>query len=298
VLQLPESNGLFIVKADQGDLFCGVYWDSIIYKISTNNISPIKISGKGQGPGEVIKPTEMFLFEKDSKLLVIENLGRWQAFDTRSGKFIKLISKYLPAMKWEKFDEYHLVGVLNNTEKMFQLVDLEGVTVKKWGKKYQINQEELWSRTFATAVGTDKTIYFQEGTNPEVWVYLDGEEEHTVWDLAIPKYYIEPPNEPFNLRKMGTNFKKIEKFRSSFTQLKDFQFFGNHYLVVIWDIKDPYECSLDIYDTRNRSLVVKDFIMPGPKLTIHGNNFLFLEQRDDMKNESGEKIILHSFEFK
>jgi hypothetical protein len=175
-------------------------------------------------------------------------------------------------------------------------VGANGEVQKSWGPLPDNDPDVFWTRRYATALGPKDTVLYQEGTWPEIWLYQKGSHEHEVWPLHLPKHYREPPDKPYELRKLGFNRERMNQRRSSYTQVGEFFMLAQRYVAVLWAIHEPYESSLDIYDFNTRERVVADFQVPGTYIRAQADKLYLLEERDHEEEEAPLELVMHVYQ--
>ncbi len=290
-LETPTHGFDSIITDPEGNFYAALYLDSRIYKFGQNGKFLQEIAPPGKGPGEVIKPMAIFLMENNRKLIVIEGSGKWHAFEAETGKFLEYPSTYLPARRWAKWDDNHILGFFTTSDHFFMKVKTTGKVVKKWAEEPSIEPGILRTRLFAVAVTPDKRVLYQEGMFPEVLVYTEGSNNHVGRKLKPPAYYREPPK-PYNFKKEGYNRIKMRGYLSSFTQLARLAILDEKYLVVLWIIHEPYDSCLAVYDLAFWKPVVQDFISPGRVFHTSKDLIYVVEEID---TETDVKVLIHKY---
>jgi len=287
----------FVFRKD-GSFYCADYWDSQVVLFDADGRLLKVIAEQGDGPGEVRKPQWLFLVENESKLLVIESRSRWSTFHTANDEFDRVVAKYQPANKWEQKDDHSLVGIFTNTSHFFVEVGINGKIRNSWGDVPPDDPDFIWTRRYATALGPMGTVLYQEGTWPEIQIYQKGRPDPTVWQLQLPQHYREPPDKPYPLRRLGFDRDKLNERIQSYSQVAEFFVLGGRYVAVLWNIHEPYEYSLDIYDVHSRARLIGNFVVPGTYVSAGSNRMYFLEERESVSAHGTDKLILHVFELK
>ncbi len=294
-LESPTFGATEIITDPEGNFYTVHFSDSKVHKFDRTGRLLQQIASPGKGPGEVIKPMTLFLMENNRKLIVIEGGGKWHAFDANTGKFIGYPNTYLPANRWAKWDDNHILGFFPAGDHFFVKIQSTGELVEKWAEKPRIVPGIIQTRIFATTVTPDKRIFYQEGIFPEVLIYTEGSNNHVVQKLKLPAHYREPPTKPFNFKRSGYNRKKLKQYTASFTQVGRFKILAENYLVVLWKIHEPYKYCFAIYDMVSWKPVVENFISPG--ITFHtSKDLIYVVEK--MDTETDARLILHTYRFR
>jgi len=143
-------------------------------------------------------------------------------------------------------------------------------------------------------LSADKTIYFAEGTYPEVWLCKPGEEHHETWHLKPPAGYIPPPQKALD-PKYRVDMVKVTDFYESFTYIVNVSIIHDYFLLVSWKVNNHPIYSLDMYDIRGRQPVFLGQEVPGQLTDVKDSQIFILEHLEPEELYKAEKYILHSF---
>ncbi len=291
-LETPSFEVADFITDPKGNFYTVHNSDSRVYKFNSNGRLLQEIASPGKGPGEVIQPKKIFLMEQNRKLIVVTSRGKWHAFEAATGKFLGHPFKYLPGLGWTKWDDQHILGFFPASDHFFVKVKATGEVVKSWGEKPKLIKGIFWTRYFANTITSDKRVLYQEGTFPEVLVYKRESDDHLVKKLKPPKHYLEPPSEPYNFNRYGFNRKKWRAYHRSYTQLHRLAILAENYLVVLWNIHEPYKHCFAVYDMKTWKPVVQDFISPGYVIHTSKDLLYVVEERD---TEIDDKVLVHTY---
>ncbi|PIE90766.1 MAG: hypothetical protein CR997_03840 [Acidobacteria bacterium] len=289
-----------LVVNNDGDCYLIGYWHSKVTKVSAEGKFLYQIQGRfGQGPGEFGKPTNALIMNHGQTLLIIDSHGKMVLFNEKTGEFIKTVSKRDPANLFLKYDETHflLMFNINPSDHLFKILNLDGEMVHSWfpQKIYDdLYKKDVWTRRYAACLGPDKELYFQEGSYPEILLFEKDKDFFKTIKLKWPKYYREPPEKAFN-PKHRFNKKKIQEYFNSYTQLKNFFYISDKYILIVWYIYKPYEISMDLYNIKDNQLLIKDFVPKGEIVTVHSNSIYVLEEVEDDELDSDSDLILRTY---
>ncbi len=295
VLDIPISENWFYV-GESGSFYCIDYAGHTIRMLGSNGKVELQFGRRGFGPGELYKPYAA-LEMGDHQLLVLEVNGRMSIFNRDSGDFERVIQKHFPSFRLLPYAPDHFLAVQNKTDKLVQLLDIEGNVARGWFPKTEPGP--VWTRKYAAASDSKNTVYFQEGTHPFVWVIPVDSERETRWELDLPLHYREPPRKGFD---PGDRFdrKKIQAHFRSYTHLDGLAVLQNRYLAVLWNLHEPYSHGFDIYDIASRERLVANQVAPGNLMATDGKQLFFLELFDGegILEEGGYRIHRYSLNAK
>ncbi|PIE90765.1 MAG: hypothetical protein CR997_03835 [Acidobacteria bacterium] len=212
-----------LVANNDGDCYLIGYWHSKVTKVSAEGEFLYQIQGRfGQGPGEFGKPWYAIIMNHGQTLLIIDSHGKMVLFNEKTGEFIKTVSKHDPGNCFLKYDETHFLSIINVSDHLFKILNLNGETVHSWfpKRKYlDFYEKEVWTRSYAACISPDKKIYFQEGSYPEIFLFEKDKDFFKTIKLKWPKYYREVPEKGLN-PKYRFNNKKMQEHFDSYTHLK------------------------------------------------------------------------------
>ncbi|PIE90767.1 MAG: hypothetical protein CR997_03845 [Acidobacteria bacterium] len=217
----------FIVANSRGECFLLSFSHSKVTKVSAEGEFLYQIQGRfGQGPGEFARPRYALLMNHGQTLLIADLKGRIALFNERTGEFIKTVSRFEPSCIFLKYDETHFLSIINASDHLFKILNLDGETVHSWFPKkryFDHYEKEVWTRSYAVCLGPDKKIYFQEGSYPEILLFERDVNFYKTIQLKWPKYYKKAPEKDLD-PKYRFNKAKVQEHFDSQTCHGSFQF--------------------------------------------------------------------------
>ncbi|PIE01029.1 MAG: hypothetical protein CSA81_12915 [Acidobacteria bacterium] len=279
-----------------GNIWCTSYWDNAVYKMNNEGLLIFKIGGtKGYGPGELVKPLSVLLFE-DSNTIVIHGAGmKLSSFNMATGTFIRILDVDTPFIRVFPWDETSFIGYTNpsNVNGGFSQLDLSGRKKAQWFT--QRNISKITNSSLPYTKGNSDTVYFQEGVKPEVNIIRKNESNYSIWKLNLPLNYIEPPSKPIK-REYMFNKEKLEEFYSSFSLIKGLSVFKDKYMIVCWNIPKRDKNTYQIYDLEERKQITREFYIDGILVnTPNGFYTLSLKQNENDYDDEYYKLNKHKW---
>lgn len=305
----PSATPPQIAMDSAGDLYYSDYWSHKIYKVRGlgSALEPgIQLLREGfgrpgYGPGELHKPLRLTVLQKCRErerdvLLVLLGDGQLLTFDTESGDFIKKIHPFFPGRRLldRQDGTFFVLGRLDNNHFFHHLRD-DGALIES-ALPVVPDPEGVHSSRHAAALGSDGTVYYQEGTYPHLLVIKQNRRPSN-WRLKLPRHYREPPAKRLNpaLRFDRT---KVHEFYQSFTQLNGLAIVRNgktnqdKYLAVQWELHQPHLASVDIYSLPELKLLASDQEAPGALFGARGDDLYFLEDRESREGDVEHWVVV------
>jgi len=287
-----------ILVDSSGHIWYGSYWEHTIYKLDDKGRQIFKISGPGQGPGEIEIPYTLNLVNREKWLLVLHHNFILSLFDAQSGKFLKDVKRFYPrARLWPWDEKYVLVlkdpGAVAN--KGFELLDFRtGEIAKEW---FQLDRQrtQVPTSSMAFAQLADHTIYYQSGTLPEAYVVTPFVDVPKIWPLKPPPGYIEPPENPMPERDRYSR-EKVDAFYHSFTKVKSFAILKEKYFLVCWEMPHEGPYYYQLYDLENQELKAAGLPLTGFPVNSLDGSLYTLERVDPDDMDAEPKEWLHAYE--
>jgi hypothetical protein len=91
-------------------------------------------------------------------------------------------------------------------------------------------------------------------------------------------------------------FDKIKAFTASFSQVKDFEIFDSRFLLVLWEIGQPYRYSIDLIELKTWERTVANFVPPEGSIDV-GNDLIYVtERRESDDLDIYEEVYVHSYQ--
>lgn len=272
------------------------YWDHSIYKLDNKGVEIFRITGPGNGPGEIHKPQGFALVNNDKWILVSHHQFIVSLFDSQTGKFIKDIIRDFPLARLFGWDNQFALALVDPAALMFDGFELinfrTGEIGKKWFKLSE-SRTHVSTSNMAFAKRKDHTIYYQPGALPEVYVVKPFQNEPQIWPLLPPPNYVEPPKDPLP-ESARYSREKVDAYYNSFTKVKAFTIIDDTYLLVCWTIQQAHYYQL--YDLKEQKILKKDIPIKGLLVRSLSDTLYSLERIDPDDFDAEPKDLLHSYE--
>jgi len=281
-----------------GHIWYGSYWDHTIYKLDGEGGEIYKISGPGQGPGEIEKPYAFNLVNHEKWLIVLHHRFIVSLFDAQTGKYLKDVKSVYPVTRFYPWDERFVLflkdpaSVANN---VFELLDYRtGEVTKQWFKLEQ-QRTQVVASNFAFALLADHTIYYQMGTLPEAYVVKPFVDAAQIWPLKPPPGYMVPPEKPI---PEGDRYsrEKVDAFYHSFTKVMSFAILKGKYFLVCWEMPHEGPYYYQLYDLENQELKAAGLPLTGFPVNSLDGSLYTLERVDPDDMDTEPKEWLHAYE--
>lgn len=302
--ELPiEATSDRLLVNDEGKIILVSYWHSRILMFNKDGSFKQVIANPGDGPGEVREPYFALPLEQSKKgekfkgLVVFEGgQPRAHVFDLSTGAFIKQVRGFPMANKWAT-NGTSLVSLHNGvtSSKLWYVHNKDLKVELKFGNKEQIPRFEFLSRRFAMTYDAKGTVYYQEGSQPEIQVYKQGQDSSTRWRLKVPRHYREF-KDSLDIRKAGINRNKAVEHMKSFTHLNGLMIVQNNLMIVEWLIWEPMLKSFDIYDLETRRLLCSGLTSDADLSTSADGKLYLLDAADEDEKESKHQLVVYNLQ--
>jgi len=298
-LQVPFAPREPQVLVDRGGhIWYGSYWDHTVYRLDGEGKEIYRISGPGQGPGEIEKPYCFNLVNHEKWLMVLHHDFILSLYDAQSGKFLKDLNRFYPVTRLYPWDD-RFVLVLKSPRAVvsngFELVDYRTGEVTKQWFRVDRPRTEVTASNFAFAQLADHTIYYQMGTLPEAYVVKPFVDDAKIWPLKPPPGYVAPPEKPMPEKDRFSRI-KVDAFYHSFTKVKAFTILKEKYFLVCWEMPNEGPYYYQLYDLETQELKAAGLPLTGYPVRAWNGLIHTLERVDPDDMDTEPKEWLHAYE--
>lgn len=286
-----------VIVAKTGDIYYQDYWGNSVTKLDKNGEIVYKLSGPGNGPGEVNKPECLTLFDNETRFLVLHSQMTLSMYDAKTGRFLKNVKRPYLATRIMQWDDNSILALKDPGAYFaygFEVLNVKtGETGGEWFK-LEAQRTNIVSSNMALAMLENHVLYYQSGSLPEAYVVKPFTDKAHIWALRPPPGYIEPPKEPLP-EKDRYSREKVDAYYNSFTMVQSFKILGEKHFLVCWKNTDG-TYYYQLYDIKTETLLTENLPLKGRMISSTGHRVHTLERIDPDNLDSETLEIVHTYE--